>query len=56
MQRIGQNGGLCRGEQKTNSNHSRKNSLKMFCCCFGYNKHVSMPYNINYPDITSILY
>ena len=30
MQRIGQNGGLCHGEQKANSYNSRKNSLKMF--------------------------
>ena len=29
MQRIGQNGGLCHGEQKANSYNSRKNSLKM---------------------------
>ena len=28
MQRIGQNGGLCHGEQKANSYNSRKNSLK----------------------------
>ena len=30
MQRIGQNGGLCHGEQKANSYNNRKNSLKMF--------------------------
>ena len=30
MQRIGQNGGLCYGEQKANSYNSRKNSLKTF--------------------------
>ena len=30
MQRIGQNGGLCHGEQKANSYNSRKNSLKTF--------------------------
>ena len=29
MQRIGQNGGLCHGEQKANSYNSKKNSLKM---------------------------
>ena len=28
MQRTGQNGGLCHGEQKANSYNSRKNSLK----------------------------
>ena len=28
MQRIGQNGGLCHGEQKANSYNSRKYSLK----------------------------
>ena len=28
MQRIGQNGGLCHGEQKANFYNSRKNSLK----------------------------
>ena len=28
MQRIGQNGGLCHGEQKANSYNSTKNSLK----------------------------
>ena len=33
MQRIRQNGGLCHGEQKANSYNSKKNSLKMFCCC-----------------------
>ena len=27
---IGQNGGLCHGEQKANSYNSRKNSLKTF--------------------------
>ena len=30
MQRIGQNEGLCHGEQKANSYNSKKNSLKMF--------------------------
>ena len=30
MQRIGQNRGLCHGEQKANSYNSRKNSLKTF--------------------------
>ena len=29
MQKSGQNGGLCHGEQKANSYNNRKNSLKM---------------------------
>ena len=44
MQRIGQNGGLCHGEQKANSYNSRKNRLKTFVvvvvCLLQFGTHI----------------
>ena len=52
MKRIGQNGGLCYGEQKANSYNNRKNSLKTFvvvvvvCCCERSKKKIIFNLNI----------